>query len=73
MEMVVKPNPPKWAAGECNQMTWLLPNLPFHEVFGSQRAGYRTSPEVLPLRDSAGLSPASPLKHLASGHKVHPL
>jgi len=28
---------------------------------------------VLPLRDSAGLSPASPIVHLASGQAVHPL
>jgi hypothetical protein len=28
---------------------------------------------VLPLRDSAGLSPASPIVHLASGQEVHPL
>jgi hypothetical protein len=28
---------------------------------------------ALPLRDSAGLSPASPIMHLASGQEVHPL
>jgi hypothetical protein len=32
LEKVVKPNPPKWAAGESNHNDWLLPNLPFHEV-----------------------------------------